>query len=292
MIFEIDQTTCNQCHLCAEICPVKILSKHEDETVYFIPERTMLCIQCGHCMAICSMKSIIAGDLSYEKDFLELPENPVDYERLKNFLQHRRSIRYFKDKPVEKEILQKILDSLSSAPFGIHPQNVQYTIINDQSIIKEAVPFIADSYKGLGKIFPNPVIRWLIKRMIPLETYNTLKNFIIPHIRHGMYIHAAEYDDIARNAPALILFHAHKGAEEHTADSHIYLTYTFLAAHALGLGATVIGLIPPAINRDKKLRALFRIPKNHNVITSLIVGYPKYHFKRAITRPRLNVHWL
>jgi ferredoxin len=66
--------------------------------------------------------------------------------------------------------------------------------------------------------------------------------------------------------------------------------YTFMATHALGLGATVIGFIPPAIIRDKKLRALFQIPKVFDVIASLILGYPKYNFKRAIIGPKLNMH--
>jgi len=91
------------------------------------------------------------------------------------------------------------------------------------------------------------------------------------------------------DAPAMILFHAAKGAEERIPDAMIYTTYAFLAAHSLGLGATVIGLIGPGINRNKKLKELFRIPLGNEVLQTVIIGYPKINFKRAIVRPRKRV---
>lgn len=54
-------------------------------------------------------------------------------------------------------------------------------------------------------------------------------------------------DRITRNAPALLIFHAENGAEEHTNSSLIYATYSILAAHAIVLGATMIGIVPAAI---------------------------------------------
>ena len=88
---------------------------------------------------------------------------------------------------------------------------------------------------------------------------------------------------------SLFLFHAPKGAEEHTVDAHIDLTYALLAAHSLGLGATAIGLIGPAINQSKLLRTMFQIPAGNEVVETMILGFPKLKFKRAIVRPRRNV---
>jgi nitroreductase len=116
-----------------------------------------------------------------------------------DFLLARRSVRIFKDKPVPVEVLQKIIDAIATAPFGVNPQNV---------------------------------------------------------------------------------------------DAHIYLTYSLLAAHSLGLGASAIGLIGPAINQSKPLRRLFRIPEGNEVVESMIAGYPKFPFKRAIVRPRTKVAFI
>jgi nitroreductase len=111
-------------------------------------------------------------------------------------------------------------------------------------------------------------------------------------VNKGLYDSSTGIDDITRNAPAIILFHANKGAEEHTVDAHIYLTYSLLAAHSLGLGAAAIGLIGPAINQSKPLRKLFKIPDGNEIVESMIVGYPKLQFKRAIVRPRTKVTFI
>jgi hypothetical protein len=147
-------------------------------------------------------------------------------------------------------------------------------------------------YIQLAKILKVPVMRWLILRSLPKEVSNTLVNFIVPHVAKGLYDSSTGIDDITRNAPSMILFHAPKGAEEHTVDAHIYLTYALLAAHSLGLGATAIGLIGPAVNQSKPLRKMFRIPDGNEVVEAMIIGYPKYHFRRAIIRPRTKVTFI
>ena len=62
-----------------------------------------------------------------------------------------------------------------------------------------------------------------------------LSNHLYPIAKLDNY--KLEYGDrITRGAPAMIIFHAEKGAEEHTDNSLIYATYAMLAAHSLGVG--------------------------------------------------------
>jgi hypothetical protein len=183
-------------------------------------------------------------------------------------------------------------DTISTAPFGVSPDNVAMTVVSDKALIAKAAPLMSKTYVQLGKLLKMPLLGWMIRKMVPGEARNTLMNFIVPHLDKGLYCFEDGIDDIAREAPAMILFHAPKGAEEHTVDSHIYLTYAFLAAHSLGLGATTIGLIGPAINQSKDLQAMFRIQKGNEVVETLIMGYPKMKFKRAIIRPRQKVNFI
>ena len=60
------------------------------------------------------------------------------------------------------------------------------------------------------------------------------------------------------------------------ADIVIALGYALLKAHSLGIGATAIDLIPPAIERTPYLRQLFQIPEENEVVASMILGYPKH----------------
>jgi ferredoxin len=288
----IDHVVCTDCALCVAICPAGILSRDENKKIYFRAGRVDICIKCGHCMAMCEAGAIQIDGLSYEYNFRPLPQTTLDNEAFMDFLLTRRSVRFFKDKPVLKELLQKIVDSLSTAPFGVDPGNVEITVVNDKEMIEKAWPYMSKMYIQLAKILKTPFVGWIFRLIIPKEALNTLINFIIPHVDKGLYDYSTGIDDITRNAPAMILFHSKKDAAEHTADAYIYLTYAMLAAHSLGLGAAAIGLIGPPINQSKALREMFKIPEGNEVVESLIVGYPKYSFKRAIVRPRTKVTWI
>ena len=288
----INQSSCVKCELCILICPAGILSQTETGEVFFREDRVDVCIKCGHCMAMCGHKSISIEGLSYEKHFRPLPSVIPDPEAFRNLLLTRRSVRIFQERPVTRETLEKIVEMISTVPFGVHPDNVHVTIVSDISMIEKAVLLMSDTYRWMHKIFRKPVLGWLILKSMPKEVSNALTNFILPHIDKGFYIHPEMIDDIARSAPAMILFHAPKEAEEHTVDAHICLTYALLAAHSLGLGATAIGLIGPAINKSKPLRKLFHVPPENEVVEAMILGYPKYRFKHAIVRPKNNVTYL
>ena len=288
----INQSSCVKCDLCILVCPAGILSKTGSGDVFFREDRLDVCIKCGHCMAMCGHRSISIGGFSYDENFKVIPNMTIDGEAFRDLLLTRRSVRIFQDRPVPAEVLEKIVDMLSTVPFGVHPDNVHFTVVRDKTIVEKAVPMMSDTYKWMHKIFRKPLLGWLILRSMPKELSNTLTRFILPHIDKGFYIHPEEIDDITRNAPAMIIFHAPKTAEEHTVDAYICMTYAMLAAHSLGLGTTVVGLIGPAINHSKPLRKLFRIPEGHEVAHAMILGYPKYRFKHAIVRPKKNVTYL
>ncbi len=62
-----------------------------------------------------------------------------------------------------------------------------------------------------------------------------------------------------------------------------------LAAVSLGLGSTIIGLIPPIVEHSKVLRERYGIPKDNKVLTALILGYPRYKYKKSIRRDLAGV---
>jgi ferredoxin len=289
---KVDDSLCTGCELCIIICPAAILARDEQKKVYFQEDKVEICIKCGHCMAMCETAAISIEGLSYDTNFRPLPLTIWNHSAFMDFLLARRSVRIFKDKPVPVDVLKKIIDALSTAPFGVNPDNVEITVVNDKKVIEKAFPYMSKMYLQLAKILKIPFLSWILMRTMPKEVSNTLVNFIVPHVNKGLYDSSKGIDDITRNAPAMILFHAKKGAEEHTVDAHIYLTYSLLSAHSLCLGATAIGLIGPAINQSKPLRKLFRIPDGNEVVESMIVGYPKFQFKRAIVRPRTKVTFI
>ena len=148
-------------------------------------------------------------------------------------------------------------------------------------------------YDKLEHWLHNPVMRKIIKLKKGTDTLNTLKNHLLPRIEKGVYKEISfDYEGITRGAHTLFIFHAHKDAEEHKEDAYIMATYGILAAKALGLGATIIGLVPAALNKSKDIRKIYQIPDDHESVVSIIVGYPKYKYRRGIKRELKKINWV
>jgi ferredoxin len=284
----IDLTTCKKCHLCAGVCPAGIIQA--DDTARFLAGRIPLCIRCGQCMAACPTMSISIEGLSYEKDFFELPQRQEGWqEAFYGLISSRRSIRNFQDRPVPRELLEKIVRAITFAPPGFTPHTVELTVINNRELIRGAVPLMAEMYDSLIKMQANPFMRPIFKLMVGRDNYQVLSGHVLPLMKARMpALKAGAEDTIARDAPAMILFHA----PTHNEDIFIALAFGLLAAHSLDLGACAIGLIPPAISRDPKLMKLFRIPKGNIVLSSMLIGYPKYKYSRGIKRSPAGLTWI
>ena len=167
----INLETCDRCSLCIAVCPYKIFEKNGSGQIFLNPDKNESCLRCGQCMAICKTESITVEGLSYEKNFYELRESDVDSERFINFLANRRSIRNFKNKEVPKEILTKIIDAISFAPYGVTPKNLMITVVQNKEIMERAVLLMSDFYNDVVKWIKNPISRYMIKRRINQETF-------------------------------------------------------------------------------------------------------------------------
>ena len=281
----INKSLCKSCGICAEVCPNKLIGKNG--SMHFKKDREQLCLQCGQCMAVCPSKSVNIDGLSYN-DFHELPSNKNNYENFMEILSGRRSVRTFKNRPVSNEIIDKIIDSVSYAPFGAEPGKMELSVINNRETIESDLPLISDFLNKTQKMIENPMMAGILKLLAGKEDFQTIKNHIYPIAKGGIY-NLKNGDGITRGAPALITIHAPKDAEAHTNNGVIYATYIMLAAHAIGLGATMIECLITPVNRNKKLKQIFKIPYNNEAVMSVIVGYPKYRYKRTIKRNKHKI---
>lgn len=289
----MDNQSCTKCGFCAAVCPARAIDWEKDQYPQINQQRSKICLECGQCMAVCPHMSIQINQLNYDRDFMELLADKLEYPALFNFLAARRSIRNFKDKPVPADLLQKIVDAIALAPMGFPPHKTSLTIIQNRSTIEQMIPLMVKFYEDMIKWMKNPMMRYFIKRDSGEEHFATIKGHLMPILELRVpSMKTGGIDEIARGAPAMILFHAHRRAENHTHDAYIAMTYGLLAAHSLGLGATAISLIPPSINKTLELRAMVELPPDHEVVTAIILGYPKYRYQRGIKRELASVKWL
>jgi nitroreductase/NAD-dependent dihydropyrimidine dehydrogenase PreA subunit len=287
----IDHDTCEKCLSCVQICATGIYEKTDDGIA--LRDHVDLCVRCGHCMAACKTRSIHVEGLSYEEDFVELPDELPAADDVRDLLLARRSVRTFRKRPVSREDLEKIVEMVSTAPMSFPPQNAELTIIPDRALIEEGLPILTEQYTKLIGLLKKPFTRFIVSRKVDRMTFGTLMDHIMPLYDVQLELAAKSGEDIfTYGAPALILLHAPEEAPDHTENILIALTYAFIAAHALGLGATVLGIVPPVLNRSPELRALWKLPEGHECVASMIVGHPRIRFRRAIKRPAPAVHWL
>lgn len=292
----IEESTCKKCNLCIEVCPNKILQKDKDNAINANQNRISACFTCGQCMAICPTKSIKVEGLSYSQDFFELPNQQNQDEQENNFfnlISTRRAIRNFKEKAVEKAILEKIVKAISLAPPGFPPIKYEIIVVQDSQLIKKSLPYMIELYDFLLAAMSSPIKSLFVRKQVGKMRFRTIQEHLVPLLKMRLpNLKNGTEDTITRNAPAMILFLADKTDEDISEDIYIAATFGVLCAHALGLGASIMDIIPPAINKKKELRRMFNLSDNQEVIASIILGYPQYKFQRGIRREIKKVIWL
>ena len=134
-MFKVDREICIACEQCIKDCPVNDIYLKEGKAHI----KNEACIKCGHCIAICPVKAVSTDDydmnevIEYKKEDFE-----ISPDRLLNFIKFRRSVRRFKDKEVEKEKIEKIIEAGRFTQTGTNSQDVSFTVLTkDLPKIKE-----------------------------------------------------------------------------------------------------------------------------------------------------------
>ena len=282
----INANNCTGCGLCVSVCKdfgIEIANDKVKVNNYPI----FGCIGCGHCMAICPSGAIeIFGRTLSPDDLFDLPDkvNTATYEDLQFFLQRRRSIREFKETPVDNDLIKKILDTAQTAPMGLPPSDVNVFVLNSKDKVRafaEDFCFYLESMKWL-------VSDWFLLLVRPFwgkANDEIFRNFIKPmlhifteNMRNG--INLVTYD-----APLAMYFYGSPYTDP--ADPIVAATYAMIAAETLGLGTCMIGSVHPFIQKGKKAKE-FRKKQGIKFASQeglfVIFGYPQVKYNKGIRR--------
>jgi nitroreductase/NAD-dependent dihydropyrimidine dehydrogenase PreA subunit len=263
-LITVNEEKCIKCGLCIKECPANILSMGEKGPTE-IPNSN--CIACGHCVAICpkaaidNKKTPLSQQIELE-DFPKLNEHQAEY-----FLRSRRSIRNYKDESVSREKLTKLIDIARQAPTATNSQGISFIVVENRDLLKKAVEI------SIQMIEASP-LRHLVEEAI--TSYR----------EEGM-------DSIFRGAPNLIMALSNKDFPYGRDNAVSCLTYLELYAPSLGLGSCWAGIFEHCISIDNSpLLKLFNIPEEKKVVGAVMVGYPKYSYKRLVDKNPLDATFL
>jgi len=293
-MIQIDEKLCKACGLCGRICP-----RYVPETVTVeggkrtvVSERADICIDCGQCMAICPNGSIHVDGIAPD-DLLPVPRLECTPEQLESLFAHRRSVRRYKDKPVPREVLDRIVDAVRWSPTASPRGATGLIIIDRPEILKRFSVHLYKLYDKVEQAFGNPIARFVMTRRVGKRKVATLRDHVMPGMRwYKRWREEGRSDEILRDCPVVMLFHA-ATREPSTDESCIIAAWqAVLMAEALGLGTCFNGLIPPPCNRGPELRQMLGLPDDHEVFAALTMGYPKYVYESTIRRPLSGVRYV
>ncbi|MBU3917959.1 nitroreductase family protein, partial [bacterium] len=254
--------------------------------------RIELCIECGHCQAICPNVAIQVDKMKGQS-FDPLVPLGIDENQMLSLMKQRRSVRQYKKKPIPRVIIDQIIEAARFAPTGTAQSSNGIIVVESPETLKELSELYYDLYKSLDKMLNNPVGRFLIKHRAGTRMMNTLKDFVIPGMRwYIKWYQEGKSNEILRDCPVLMLFHSHVDVPMADKNSLIAAFHSIFMAEILGIGTCFNDLIPIACNYIPKVKDILALPKDHEVYASLTMGYPKYKFKRAIPRQLADVRYI
>lgn len=266
----IDRETCTKCGRCAADCPEGIIYFREGSYPRPIPPVQPLCIRCGHCVAVCPSGSFDHRDIPLDECVKLEKRLNITPEQCEQLIKGRRSVRKYKDQPVPREMIERLIDIARYAPTGHNNQEVEWLVIDD----REKLRYMED---------------------IGTEWFRTILD-TRPQMAEAMNIEAAlrrqqkSPDTFLRGAPVLVVTHASTSGIAGI-DCTIALSYFDLAANSLGLGCCWAGFIYFMATSFPPMQEVLALPDGSTAGGCMMLGYPAYRYTAIPARQPARIIW-
>ncbi len=272
MLFYIDPEKCNRDGFCMEACGRRLIEMGKADSVpTHIADADMLCINCGHCIAVCPTGALTLHTMRPEDCPPIKKELLIDLEQAEQFLRSRRSIRNYRDEPVERDKINQLIQASGYAPSASNARPVHFLVIENKTEIRRLAGLVVD---------------WM---RIAIKEAPTSPNVF--HFDRVVKIWDGGKDPISRNAPHLIVAHAADNSRLAQVDCILSLAYAELIAPVLGLGATWAGYMMNATIFYPPFVEALKLPDGYKCFGIMMVGYPELKFVRMPVRNSPAVTW-
>lgn len=255
----IDKEKCIGCGQCCKDCPFHVLEIQGGKATILSEQ----CLKCGHCIAICPKNAVAITEYDMsEVQEIEKDGCRLDPNQLMQHLMFRRSIRRYKNIPVENEKIDRIIEAGRYTPTGSNKQGVRYIVL--QSSIPMLEEAGIEKFKQLKKI--SSVLSKFIRLPYDLNKYKLEPGFLF------------------KGAPLIIL-----AVSEDDVDAALALMSMELMAEAQGLGTLYTGLFIRAARHSNKIRNMLKLKKKEKVVAGLAIGYSAVAYQRLAPKKKADV---
>jgi len=268
----VDENKCKQDGFCVRDCPGAIIRLKDKESYpEMVPGGEKFCLTCGHCVAVCPHDAMSHTKVPFEACSPIQKELVINETQAVQFLRSRRSTRFFKDKPVEKQKIQRLIEIARYAPTSSNTQLVEWLVFADKDTVRGFAKMAADWARALLEKDPQAAK--------------------MPYISAIVAAWDAGYDAVLRGAPAMVVASAPKEDLNGTVNLTLALSYLELAAPSMGLGACWAGLLKGALLSWPPLQKAIGLPEDHTHHYPMMLGYPKAKYFRLPQRKPPKITW-
>ena len=288
-----DAARCKKCGFCAMTCALKVLRQEERGTIPRVNEaRLESCVRCGQCVAICPQGALSHSHFPAGTVHPIRSEIVPTYDQVLELIRSRRSKRAYKEKPVEKDAIEKVLEAARFGPSGHNKQSTEFVVVQDPETRHEIGALTAKGLRKLAQPFKSAIGRMIMRRILGPRGAAYLGE-MAPEMEGLADLYDEGTDLILREAPVLILFCADSvGGTFAGTNANIAVHNAALAAEALGLGCYYTGFVVIVSERDDSIARLVGLPETHKIYGALAMGYPRLEFKNWPERNPASVTWL
>jgi nitroreductase len=236
-----------------------------------VPGGEEMCLRCGHCVAVCPHGALSHAEVPLEACPSIRKEDAVTHEQAVQLLRSRRSARVFKDKPVEKETFQRLIEIARYAPTASNAQLLQWVVVSDRDRVRDLAEQTVDWMRKVLEKDPQPTSA--------------------PYMPILVAAWDMGFDAILRNAPGLVIATAPKEDPNGMVDLTLALSYLELAAPSLGLGTCWAGLLQGALLSNPPLKQAVGISEELPHHYPMMIGYTKTRYYRLPERKAPQINW-
>ena len=239
----IDASTCQQCGICLEICPMGLISMGGDGFPVVTEENETRCIMCGHCEAVCTTGALKHASLPEMRMIRKDKLQEINPENLSEYFSSRRSIRKYLPKSVDKDTLEKIFEVVNYSPTGVNQQQNKWVIICDKGTIRRLCDVVIDWMQGM------------VNAKADLAQFLGFEK-LVDSYRQGD-------DVICREAPVLVIGYTDAAYTGGILDSVIATSHLELLLPSFGLGGCWAGFVMIALGYSPEVRKIVGLDETH-----------------------------
>jgi NAD-dependent dihydropyrimidine dehydrogenase PreA subunit/nitroreductase len=269
----IDADKCIGCGSCAEICHEGCMKLDSRRVVI----DHALCSTCTQCIAVCPQEALSWDGIQpmpFDSNRLPAPE------QLEELFKERRTIRFFREDKVGRELLEEIVALGIYAPTNNY--HLQAIIVDDEETIAVLDRVCTDT---AGKIYrliykPRLIFSLLSKLTSSLKETDKVK-----------FEHVIARGYTLRKPPAIVFVVGEKWVAHSEASAQYCLYNMMLYAQAKGLGCCLWGGGKLLLDRSKLARQRLGMRRGENILGIVVLGMPAVQFVNKMEGKKLPIRW-